>query len=128
MAGGTMMLAASPFLSDPSGPSPLLAALAWIEGTLLGSIATAIAVVCAAAVGLMMFNGRLDVRRGLVVVLGCFVLFGASTIVEGFRGAIGNGPPIAAAPVITQTPVAVPMPPPSPRPYDPYAGASVIRR
>lgn len=128
MADSAMMLAASPFLSDPSGPSPLLAALAWVEGTLLGSIATAIAVICVAVVGLMMFSGRLDVRRGLVVVLGCFVLFGASTIVEGFRGAIDKeGPPIAAAPVITEPPAAVPTPPSS-QAYDPYAGASVIRR
>lgn len=127
MADSAMMLAASPFLSDPSEPSPLLAALAWVEGTLLGSIATAIAVICVAVVGLMMFSGRLDVRRGLVVVLGCFVLFGASTIIDGFRGAIDKGPPIAAAPVITEPPAAVPTPPPS-QAYDPYAGASVIRR
>lgn len=123
-----MMLAASPFLSDPSGPSPLLAALAWIEGTLLGSIATAIAVVCVAVVGLMMFSGRLDVRRGLVLVLGCFVLFGAAAIVDGFRGAIDKAQPVAAIPATAQLPGAMPAPSPSPQPYDPYAGASVIRR
>lgn len=106
----------------------MLAALAWIEGTLLGSIATAIAVVCVAAVGLMMFSGRLDVRRGLVVVLGCFILFGASSIVDAFRGAIDKGPSVTAVSVIAQPPIAVPTPPPSPQAYDPYAGASVIRR
>jgi hypothetical protein len=33
---------------------------------------------------------RIDLRRGLSVVLGCFILFGAPTIVKGLRG-VGNG-------------------------------------
>ena len=126
-----MILQASPFLSDPAGPSPIVSAMAWIEGTMLGSIATAIAVVCVATVGLMMFSGRIDLRRGLVVVLGCFVVFGASTIVEGFRGAAS---PANDSPAVQEAsyrpvppPVPIETPPAPPAAYDPYAGASVIR-
>ena len=123
-----MLLQASPFLSDPVGQSPIIAAITWIEGTLMGSIAIAIAVVCVATVGLMMFSGRIDVRRGLVVVLGCFVLFGASTIVGGFRGATSSTDlPLASSASDYRT--VAPLPPaPTPTPEDPYAGASVIRR
>lgn len=122
-----MILQASPFLSDPAGPSPIIAAMAWVEGTLLGSIATAIAVLCIATVGLMMFLGRAEIRRGLVVVLGCFVLFGAPAIVAGFRGADNpvGGAEVKSPPVFQPPPL--PPSPPLPVPTDPYAGASVIR-
>jgi hypothetical protein len=105
----------------------LLAALSWVEGALLGSIATAIAVVCVATVGLMMFSGRLDMRRGLVVVLGCFVLFGASKIVSGFPGAASPAPDVDALPADIPTNATLPAEVPASQP-DPYAGASVIRR
>ena len=117
-----------PFLSDPSGPSPLLAALAWVEGALLGSVATAVAVICIAVVGVMMFSGRIDVRRGVMVVLGCFVLFGAASIAGGFRDTADGpraGATMAMSPAI---PAELPPPLPSPAAYDPYSGASVIRR
>lgn len=124
---GAMITQASPYLSDPIGMSPLLAALSWVEGALLGSIATAIAVVCVATVGLMMFSGRLDMRRGLVVVLGCFVLFGASKIVAGFPGAASPTPDVGALPADIPINATLPVEVPALQP-DPYAGASVIRR
>ena len=123
-----MLLQASPFLSDPVGQSPIISAITWIEGTLMGSIATAIAVVCVATVGLMMFSGRIDVRRGLVVVLGCFVLFGASTFVAGFRGVTSSADLPLTPGTSDYTPVAQLPPGPTQTPEDPYAGASVIRR
>lgn len=104
-----MILQASPFLSDPAGPSPIVAAMAWIEGTLLGTIATTIAILCIATVGLMMFSGRLDMRRGLVVVLGCFVLFGASTIADGLREAHDGADKAALAPKPATRPAPMPV-------------------
>lgn len=71
---------------DPAGSSPLIAALDWVQGTLLGNLATAAAVIAVAAVGFMMLTGRLDWRRGLTVVIGCFIIFGAVSIVAGIRG------------------------------------------
>jgi len=75
--------------ADPQGSGPILAALLWLQGTLLGNVATAVAVMAVAAVGLMMLTGRLNWRMGVTVILGCFILFGASAIVAGIRQAAG---------------------------------------
>jgi type IV secretion system protein VirB2 len=74
--------------TDPAGSGPILAALQWIEGTLMGNVATTAAVIAVAVVGLMMLTGRIDWRRGLVVVLGAFIVFGAAAIVEGMRSIV----------------------------------------
>ncbi len=71
--------------NDPQGSSPLLAALQWVQGTLLGNLATTAAVIAVAVVGYMMLTGRLEWRRGLMVVVGAFVIFGAVSIVAGIR-------------------------------------------
>ena len=71
--------------ADPQGSSPLLAALQWVQGTLLGNLATTAAVIAVAVVGYMMLIGRLEWRRGLMVVIGAFVIFGAVSIVAGIR-------------------------------------------
>ena len=70
---------------DPAGSSPIVAALNWVQGTLLGNLATTAAVIAVAAVGYLMLTGRIDWRRGLTVVIGCFILFGAVSIVAGIR-------------------------------------------
>ncbi len=75
--------------ADPQGSGPILAALLWLQGTLLGNVATAVAVMAVAACGLMMLTGRLNWRMGITVILGCFILFGASAIVSGIRQAAG---------------------------------------
>jgi type IV secretion system protein VirB2 len=72
-------------VTDPAGSGPILGALEWVEGTLLGNLATTAAIIAVGAVGLMMLTGRIDWRRGLTVVLGAFILFGAAAIVEGMR-------------------------------------------
>lgn len=69
----------------PAGSSPLIAALTWVQDTLLGNLATTAAVIAVAAVGFLMLTGRVDWRRGLTVVVGCFVIFGAVAIVAGIR-------------------------------------------
>ena len=71
----------------PAGASPLVAALGWVQDTMLGNLATTAAVIAVAAVGFLMLTGRVDWRRGLTVVVGCFIIFGAVAIVAGFRSA-----------------------------------------
>jgi type IV secretory pathway VirB2 component (pilin) len=117
-------------LTDPTGSRPLVAAVEWLQGTLLGTIATSVAIVAIAAVGLSMLTGRIPLRRGGTVILGCFILFGASSIVAGFQRVAGLGSSVDDQPPVRVTadtsPLIVPPPPSSPaRPYDPYAGASV---
>ena len=75
--------------ADPQGSGPVVAALAWLQGTLLGSIATAVAVMAVAAVGFMMLTGRMNWRFGATVIIGVFILFGATTIVAGIQAAAG---------------------------------------
>ncbi len=70
---------------DPAGSGAISGALGWIQGTLLGSVATTIAVIAVASVGLLMLTGRINWRFGATVVLGLFILFGASAIVGGIR-------------------------------------------
>lgn len=93
-AGSALLALASPSAfaaqaADPAGSGPILSALDWIQGTLLGNVATAVAVIAVAVVGLMMLTGRIHWRFGATVILGCFVLFGATTIVAGIRSAAG---------------------------------------
>lgn len=75
---------------DPEGSGAIIGALSWLQGTLLGTVATVAAVIAIASVGFMMLTGRIDWRRGAIVILGCFVLFGAASIVAGIRSAAGG--------------------------------------
>ena len=82
-------LAATPAFAqaagDPAGSGPIVSALAWLQGTLLGNVATMVAVIAVAMVGFMMLTGRMNWRFGATVIVGCFVLFGASAIVSGIQ-------------------------------------------
>jgi len=77
--------------ANPQGSSPIVAALAWLQGTLLGNVATAVAVIAVAMVGFMMLTGRMNWRFGATVIIGCFILFGAGTIVAGIQSAAAAG-------------------------------------
>ncbi len=72
---------------SPAGSGPIVAAVNWVQGTLLGNVATAVAVIAIAVVGFMMLTGRMNWKHGITVILGCFILFGASVIVAGIQGA-----------------------------------------
>ena len=75
--------------ANPAGSGPIIAALNWIQGTLLGNLATTAAVIAVATVGFLMLSGRMNWRFGATVILGCFILFGAATIVGGIRAVAG---------------------------------------
>lgn len=109
-------------LMTVEGSGTIAAAATWLEQVMLGTSATIVATLAVAAVGVLLFTGRIEWRRGTKVILGCFILFGASTIASGLAGlAEGNTAP---------PPANISPPPPTPtpevrKPYDPYAGASV---
>src|SRR5690606_5916319 len=75
--------------ADPAGSGPIVSALGWLQGTLLGNVATAVAVMAVAAVGFMMLTGRLNWRFGATVTIGRFILLGAASIVAGIQSAAG---------------------------------------
>lgn len=75
---------------DPAGSGPIVGAVNWLQGTLLGNVATAVAVIAVAAVGFMMLTGRINWKYGASVVVGLFILFGAASIVGGIRSVAGG--------------------------------------
>jgi type IV secretion system protein VirB2 len=95
-AGWTMVqssaASAQSTLADPAGSGVLVSAVRWLQGTLLGTVATVVAVIAVAVVGLMMLTGRINWRYGATVIIGCFILFGAASIVAGIQStaSIGN--------------------------------------
>lgn len=76
---------------DPQGSGPIVSALMWLQGTLLGNVATAVAVIAVAMVGFMMLTGRMNWRFGATVIIGCFILFGSAAIVSGIQTAAVAG-------------------------------------
>ena len=83
--------AAQGSLADPAGSGVIVSAVRWLEGTLLGTIATVVAVIAVASVGLLMLTGRINWRYGATVILGCFILFGAASIVAGIQSTASLG-------------------------------------
>jgi type IV secretion system protein VirB2 len=73
--------------TDPQGSGVVVSALRWVQGTLLGTVATVAAVIAIASVGFLMLTGRINWRHGAIVILGCFILFGAASIVAGIQSA-----------------------------------------
>lgn len=117
----------------PQSESALVASVDWLNGLVLGSLAAGLCVIAVAAVGLMMLGGRLPLRQGMRVILGCFILLGAPVIAAGFMGVWLE---ISQAPVIVSQSVIIPpaaprevapsAPPPASA-FDPYSGASLRR-
>lgn len=112
---------------DPSGAA-IPAAVDWAVGTLLGSVATGVAVLAVAFLGFAMLVGRLDWRTCARVVLGIFILFGAPMIARELAELVqggGTGGPYIAAPRAIQQQPNVPKDAPV---ADPYAGAALQQR
>ncbi|MBC9032996.1 TrbC/VirB2 family protein [Sphingomonas sp. JC676] len=125
-----LVFAASASLADPPGSSVLLAAVSWLQGTVLGTMATTVALVAVAAVGMMMLTGRIHIRRGATVILGCFILFGAPGIAVGIQNATrGSDRMMTQSRPVESSPLANLSAPAAPSSgYDPYAGASLPHR
>jgi type IV secretion system protein VirB2 len=78
-------------LADPQGSGVIVSAVQWLQGTLLGTIATVVAVIAVASVGFLMLTGRINWRYGATVIVGCFILFGAASIVAGIQSTASLG-------------------------------------
>ena len=48
------------------------------------------AIIAIAGVGFMMLTGRMNWRHGAIVIVGCFIIFGAASIVAGIQTAAGG--------------------------------------
>jgi type IV secretory pathway VirB2 component (pilin) len=109
-------------LGTPMSPGALVTAASWLQQVVAGNAAMLLGVIAVAVLGLAMFNGQLPVRRGLVVVAGCFLLFGAPSVGRALMG-LPSGKPAEADALAGE---AVPSLPTVPPKRDPYAGAGLV--
>lgn len=115
-------------LTDPPAGSPVAESVAWVQGAALGTIATTVAVIAVATIGLLMLSGRLELRRGVTVAFGCFILFGAGGIATALTDFADTDTQAQVAPASDQSPSSLQPTSRPPAAYDPYAGASVPDR
>jgi type IV secretory pathway VirB2 component (pilin) len=66
----------------------LISALTMLQHMLLGPVAVSIAVVVIGGLGYLTMFGRLDRRDAIRLLLGCFAIFGASSIAAGILRAM----------------------------------------
>lgn len=110
-------------LFDAPKGSAISATTDWLAGVLAGPAAIGLCVVAVAIVGITMLSGRLAIRDGLRVLLGCFVLIGAPLLATEFRSFAQDASSVRAAePPPASRPPARELPPAD---YDPYSGASL---
>jgi type IV secretory pathway VirB2 component (pilin) len=111
--------------ADPETDNALSSAIEWVAAVMFGQAATIMAVIAVASLGFIMLSGRLPMRRGVPVILGCFIIFSSGSVASGLLVAAdqagGEGVLIPAAP---SAPVYTPTVPKA-EPYDPYSGATV---
>ena len=115
-------------LADPQPTSAIGSATSWVSDLLFGPLATAIAVIAIAFVGFAMLTGRIDLRRGAFVVLGCFLLFGARSFADNLRY-LTTGDEVLPNYSVPSPPTFAKAPPSAnaANAFDPYAGAAVMR-
>ena len=113
-------------------PNAVAAAVNWLSGLLTGPLISIIAIIAIASIGFLMLAGRVELRRSLRIILGCFIVFGASSIASGIMNAMAGSdvPPVSTATVATPPsyPVAVVPAPNAPSAFDPYSGAALPTR
>ncbi|MDG5488839.1 TrbC/VirB2 family protein [Sphingomonas sp. BGYR3] len=111
-------------LTPMVGRSVLPAGAQWIEATMLGTVATVIAIIAIASLGLAMLSGRIDLRRAGWTLLGCFIVFGASAISFGVLST-SNRLFLLKTPAKRETSHSISTVPGKRSNNDPYAGASM---
>jgi type IV secretory pathway VirB2 component (pilin) len=109
---------------SPRSGDALTVTVDWVAAVLLGQVATSLAILAVACLGFLMLWGRLPMRRGASVIVGCFILFSASGIASGLLTAMKSGGAGTPADLAAREPVYAPTTPKA-EPYDPYSGAAV---
>ena len=87
LAALVLIVPATAQAQSTAGSAPIVSALMWMQNTMLGNVATAVAVMAIAAVGFGMLTGRMNWRFGATVIIGIFIIFGAPVIVAGIQSA-----------------------------------------
>lgn len=103
---------------------PIVKAVVWAGQLLAGPAATSACILAVASIGMAMLVGRIDSKRALTCLIGCFVIFGATSIATALSTSVLDTPSpigiVATDPVLDQ--------PSQSSDFDPYAGASPLPR
>ncbi len=114
-------------LLEAGGGVPMVESARWVEQAMLGEIALGLCVIAVAFIGALMLTGRLPLREGARISLGCFLLLGAPVISAGLAGG-RNEAAVTTAPVSRAAQFENTRPDLPPANFDPYAGASLRKR
>lgn len=98
-------------------------AINWLESLLIGNFATTVAVIAVASAGLLLLSGRVEIRRTLQIIMGCFIVFGSATIARGIVAGLHSG--TMESSVAEVAPIHAVAGPAAQPAFDPYAGAAV---
>jgi len=94
---------------DSTSDSSFVAAAKWLQAAMFGTIATSIAIVAVAALGVLLLQGQLPVRRSATVILGCFLLFGSSLLAAGLQSGAAAFASGAPPPMVPRAAVSAPV-------------------
>lgn len=112
-------------LYQPQAHSVFASSSDWLLQISGGTVASILCVIAVALLGFAMLSGRIDLRRGVLVVLGCFFVLGAGSIAQAFVLLGGSGLQSGEGPGGVVVYEAEPEKPVKPASFDPYAGASL---
>lgn len=121
------MAAVSQSLLEPTGVPVLKNSVSWISDLLTGTLAVGLCVLAVAIIGFLLLSGRLAIRQGVRVILGCFILFSARLIAQSISGLWQTDQRPLQETVAAVPPDLAPREELPPADYDPYAGASIRR-
>ena len=79
------MMVSTSLFDAPVG-DPVQESSGWITAVITGELAIALCTLAVAFLGFLLLTGRLPVRRGALIILGCFVLLGAPASASGISG------------------------------------------
>lgn len=113
---------------EPQGTSAIEPAIIWLAELIAGSFGLVLMMLAIAIYGLGLLSGQLQVKRGVSVVLGCFVLIGASQLSAFLTpdqsrttySAVST-PPLAVEPEPVRSLPGVAPSQSGPNPFAPYA-------
>jgi type IV secretory pathway VirB2 component (pilin) len=118
-------LAVQQSLFEAGSGTPMVESARWIEGVILGEIALGVCIIAVAFIGGLMLTGRLPLREGMRVVVGCFVLLGAPVIAGGFATGASNSLSQLESTSVDEKPAGRALRDLPPANYDPYSGATL---
>jgi type IV secretory pathway VirB2 component (pilin) len=119
------------FDAAPPESNAIIASVDWVRIMLTGNLASTLAVIAVACIGLVLLSGRIPSRRGFEVLFGCFIIFGATSIAHGLVQVLQNADRHELTRSHSATIALEPSTIRSPSPvteFDPYARAALPPR